>query len=143
MVGKGGVAGEPLVPCFHRHIVYKMASTRSRNTPGNYVLEQQINMQQNDYMSFEKSSFYGTVPATYFPGQGLVGMKTSGLNLASNSADIESQLFGIGSTNLVEPRAPVAPDVYQLNSLNVAYKAPVIVPEQFIPTPNQRAMPLN
>lgn len=120
-----------------------MASTRSRNTPGNYESEQQINNLQNDYMSFEKASFYGTVPATYFPGQGLVGMKTAGLNLASNSADIESQLFGIGSTNLVLPRAPVAPDVYQLKSLNVAYKAPVVVIAGFAPTPNQRAMPLN
>jgi len=120
-----------------------MASTRSRNTPGNYVLEQQINTQKNDYMSFEKSSFYGTVPVAYFPGQGLIGMKTAGMNLASNSADIESQLFGIGSTNLVSPQMPIAPDVYSLNSLNVAYKAPVIVPAAFTPTPNQRAMPLN
>jgi len=120
-----------------------MASTRSRNTPGNYASEQQINNLQNDYYSFEKSGFYGTVPATYFPGQGLIGMKTAGLNLASNSADIESQLFGIGSTNLVEHRPSVAPDVYQLKSLNVAYKAPVILPVQFAPTPNQRAMPLN
>jgi hypothetical protein len=120
-----------------------MASTRNRNTYGNYESEQMINNLHNDYMSFDKSSFYGTVPATYFPGQGLVGMKTAGLNLASNSADIESQLFGIGSTNLVTPITPIAPDVYQLNSLNIAYKAPVIVPQQFIPIPNQRAMPLN
>ena len=120
-----------------------MASTRSRNTPGNYALEQQINNLQNDYFSFEKSAFYGTVPATYFPGQGLIGMKTAGMNLASNSADIESQLFGIGSTNLVSPQTPIAPDVYQLNSLNVAYKAPVILPMSFAPSPNQRAMPLN
>ena len=120
-----------------------MASTRSRNTPGNYELEQKINTQKNDYMSFEKSSFYGTVTATYFPGQGLIGMKTAGLNLASNSADIESQLFGIGSTNLVNPSSPIAPDVYKLQSLNVAYKAPVILPSDFVPTPNQRAMPLN
>ena len=120
-----------------------MASTRSRNTPGDYSLEQQSNNQQNDYMSFQKSAFYGTVPTAYFPGQGLIGMKTAGMNLASNSADIESQLFGIGSTNLVDPRAPEAPDVYQLNSLNVAYKAPVIVPPEFSPTPNQRAMYLN
>jgi len=123
--------------------MYKMSSTRSRNTPGNYQSEQNRNNLQNDYMSFEKSSFYGTVPVAYFPGNGLVGMKTAGLNLASNSADIESQLFGIGSTNLVEPRAPVAPNVYQLESLNVAYKAPVIVPEEFRPVANQRAMPLN
>lgn len=120
-----------------------MASTRTRNTPGNYASEQQINNLQNDYFSFEKSGFYGTVPTTYFPGQGLIGMKTAGMNLASNSADIESQLFGIGSTNLVEPRPSVAPDVYQLKSLNVAYKAPVIVPAPFTPTPNQRAMYLN
>ena len=120
-----------------------MASTRSRNTPGNYVSEQQINNLQNDYFSFDKSAFYGIVPSTYFPGQGLVGMKTAGMNLASNSADIESQLFGIGSTNLVTPLMPIAPDVYQLNSLNIAYKAPVIVPREFIPIPNQRAMPLN
>jgi len=120
-----------------------MASTRSRNTAGNYELEQRVNNLQNDYMSFEKSSFYGTVPATYFAGQGLIGMKTAGMNLASNSADIESQLFGIGATNLVEPRAPIAPNVYQLKSLNVAYKGPVIVPSAFVPEPNQRAMPLN
>ena len=120
-----------------------MASTRSRNTPGNYAFEQQINTQKNDYISYDKSSFYGTVPATYFPGQGLVGMKTAGLNLASNSADIESQLFGIGSTNLVSPQTPIAPDVYALNSLNIAYKAPVIVPAVFVPAPNQRPMPLN
>jgi hypothetical protein len=120
-----------------------MASTRNRNTPGNYEFEQRINNQHNDYMAFEKSSFYGTVPTTYFPGQGLIGMKTAGLNLASNSADIESQLFGIGSTNLVEHRVPVTPDVYQLDSLNVAYKAPVIVPAPFAPRPNQRLMYLN
>jgi hypothetical protein len=70
-------------------------------------------------------------------------MKTTGINLASNSADIESQLFGIGSTNLVEPRPSVAPDVYQLKSLNIAYKVPVFVPAPFAPEPNQRAMYLN
>jgi hypothetical protein len=120
-----------------------MASTRSRNTPGDYALEQSAYQEQNDYMSYQKSAFYGTVPQAYFPGNGLMGMKTAGLNLSANSCDIESQLFGIGSTNLVAPRGPIAPDVYALKSLNVAYKAPVISPETFIPTQNQRALPLN
>ena len=102
-----------------------------------------MNNLQNDYTSFEKSSFYGTVPTTYLPGNGLIGMKTTGLNLASNATDIESQLFGIGSTNLVSPTTPIAPDVYQLKSLNVAYKAPVLVPKDFVPTPTQRTMYLN
>jgi hypothetical protein len=106
-------------------------------------MEQNINNEHHNYMSYENSAFYGTVPTVYFPGQGLIGMKTAGLNLASNSADIESQLFGIGSTNLVNAQTPIAPYVYQHKSLNVAYKAPVIVPNEFTPSPNQRAMPLN
>lgn len=120
-----------------------MASTRSRNTPGNYAIEQRTFADHHNYMSYEKSSFYGTVPNTYFPGQGLIGMKTAGLNLASNSADIESQLFGIGSTNLVSPQTPIAPDVYQLKSLNIADKLPVIVPAPFKADTNQRSMFLN
>ena len=125
-------------------IVYvTMASTRSRNTPGNYALEQKSFQDHHNYMSFEKSAFYGTVQQTYLPGNGLVGMKTAGMNLSANSCDIESQLFGIGSTNMVSPQTPIAPDVYDLKSLNVAYKAPVIVPETFIPELNQRAMYLN
>jgi hypothetical protein len=120
-----------------------MASTRTRNTPGDYASEQRINNHHNDYMSFEKSSFYGTVPQACFPGNGLIGMKTPGLNLSANSCDIESQLFGIGSTNLVSPQIPIAPDLYALKSLNVAYKAPVILPETFVPTENQRALPRN
>lgn len=120
-----------------------MASTRSRNTPGNYATEQRANSEKHDYMSYEKSSFYGTVPNTYLPGQGLIGMKTAGMNLASNSADIESQLFGIGSTNLVQAQTPIAPDVYQLKSLNIADKLPVIVPAPFHADTTQRAMFLN
>jgi hypothetical protein len=94
-------------------------------------------------MSYEKSSFYGTVPNTYLPGQGLIGMKTAGMNLSANSADIESQLFGIGSTNLVQAQTPIAPDVYQLKSLNIADKLPVVVPAPFQADTNQRAMFLN
>jgi hypothetical protein len=120
-----------------------MASTRNRNTPGDYALEQRSIALNNDYMSYDKSSYYGTVTDTYFPGNGLVGMKTAGMNLASNSADIESQLFGIGSTNLVEPRRPIAPDVYQLKSLNVADRVPLVLSDKFSLQPNQRPMPLN
>lgn len=94
-------------------------------------------------MSYDKSAFYGTVSNTYLPGNGLVGMKTAGMNLASNAADIESQLFGIGSTNLVSPQRPIAPDVYQLKSLNIADRTPLILSDKFNPQPNQRPMPLN
>lgn len=120
-----------------------MASTRNRNTAGDYALEQRSNAELNDYMSYAKSAFYGTVTNTYLPGNGLIGMKTAGMNLASNAADIESQLFGIGSTNLVSPQTPIAPDVYQLKSLNVADRTPLILSDKFTPLKNQRPMPLN
>lgn len=120
-----------------------MASTRNRNTPGDYALEQRSNTLNHDYMSYDKSAFYGTVGNTYLPGNGLVGMKTAGMNLSANAADIESQLFGIGSTNLVSPQRPIAPDVYQLKSLNIADRTPLILSDKFSPAPNQRPMPLN
>ena len=34
--------------------------------------------------------------------------------LSGNAIDTESQLFGIGSTNLVEPQMPIRPDVKTL-----------------------------
>jgi hypothetical protein len=70
-------------------------------------------------------------------------MKAYGLNLSANSADIESQLFGIGSTNLVNPQAPIAPDVYQHKSLNIADKIPILVPTPFQAYSNQRPLFLN
>lgn len=120
-----------------------MSATRNRNTPGNYALEKQANVLQSDYTSYDKSAFYGSVQHTYFPGNGLVGMKSGSSNLARNACDIESQLRGIGSTNLETPLEPIQPDIYQLKSLNVADRTPLIMPERFAPVPNQRPMPLN
>lgn len=120
-----------------------MASTRNRNTPGDYAQEQSAKLQFRNYFAYEESSFYGTVQHTYFPGNGLIGMRTGSSNLASNACDIESQLRGIGATNLVEPQAPIAPQIHALPSLNIAGRLPLQMPAPFQPVPNQRAMPLN
>jgi len=120
-----------------------MASTRNRNTPGDYAMEQQAKTLHRNYTAYEESSFYGTVQHTYFPGNGLIGMRTGSSNLASNACDIESQLRGIGATNLVEPRAPITPEIHSLQSLNIAGRLPLIMPSAFKPEPNQRPMHLN
>ena len=120
-----------------------MASTRNRNTPGDYAAQQRAKTLHHNYTSYEHSSFYGTVPHTYFPGNGLMGMRTASSNLSANACDIESQLRGIGSTNLVEPQAPIAPEIHSLKSLNIADRIPLILPVAFRPEPHQRAMPLN
>ena len=103
-----------------------MASTRNRNTPGNYQYEQR---RYNDHLSRQiQFPLYGSANETQFPGDGLVGMKTNGVNLSQNTCDIETQLFGIGSTNLVDAKPEVLPQIYTLNSANIADKMDIHIP---------------
>jgi hypothetical protein len=53
--------------------------------------------------------------------------------------DIESQLFGIGSTNLENQLPPVIPRIKKYDSLNVIDKTPMIKPEPMVPLQHQRA----
>jgi hypothetical protein len=120
-----------------------MASTRSKNTPGDYELEQRTFQLGHNYLSYEHSPYYAVQQHTYLPGQGLIGMKASNQVLAGNGCDIESQLFGIGSTNLVNPVLPVSPQIYTLRSLDIANKVPLVMPDSFKPLENQRPLFLN
>jgi hypothetical protein len=120
-----------------------MASTRNRNTPGNYVAEQSINQFQREYFAYETASHYAVPTQTHFPGNGLIGMKSAHCNLSTNYSDVESYLFGIGSTNLVSPISEPTPEIRQLQSLNVMNKTPLIMPEELFLQGNQRRMFLN
>jgi len=73
----------------------------------------------------------------------LIGGRIRARDLAHNACDIESFLRGIGSTNLVNPQAPVTPQVKPLESLNIIHKKQMVVPEPLIVEPNQRPMFLN
>jgi hypothetical protein len=120
-----------------------MASTRNRNTPGNYAAEQSSIQTAHNYHSYETSPHYAIPVETHFPGNGLIGMKTAHRNLSANYSDVESFLFGIGSTNLVSPKPDPTPDIQQYKSLNIIDKTPLIMPEQLTVQPNQRNMFLN
>jgi len=120
-----------------------MASTRNRNTPGNYEAEENGNRQFRDYRSYETAQNYAVPAETHFPGNGLVGMKTARRNLSQNYCDVESFLFGIGSTNLVSPKQDPTPEINRLNSLNIIDKTPLIMPETHTIPANQRRMFLN
>ncbi len=58
--------------------------------------------------------------------------------MSSNAPDIESFLFGIGSTNLVNPAPVFVPRLTTLASSNLFEKAPVLVPEPLVIEKNQR-----
>jgi hypothetical protein len=120
-----------------------MASTRNKNTQGDYALEQTALFNKYAYHAYEHSHHYGVPIATHFAGNGLVGMKTPHRNLSSNYCDVESQLFGIGSTNLVTPLPTVQPQINQYQSLNVADRTPLIIPAAFQNETYHRHMFLN
>jgi hypothetical protein len=119
-----------------------MSSTRNKNTTGDYRAEQNINNNNVDYL-INKEYSYGQPLNTYLPGNGLLQGRVAAENLSFNSVDIETQLFGIGSTNLVTPKINEVLETKSLQSLSIINKLPVIVPEPLIIHSNQRPYYLN
>ena len=58
--------------------------------------------------------------------------------LSYNAPDIESFLFGINSTNLVNPAPILVPELAQIDSVNIYEKGPVYIPEPLVVEKNQR-----
>ena len=108
-----------------------MSFTSSRNTPGNYQLEQNA---YNDYFHLVTTVYgaQGSPPTVNLPGNGLLPSKMGSRDLAVNFADIESRLFGIGATNLVDPQKPVTPELIHIPSLNISTRIPMIVPDPVV-----------
>jgi hypothetical protein len=117
-----------------------MSSTRNKNMPGDYALEQ--NSIKVGYKYYTYDSF-GKPVETHYAGDGLLPGRIAPTNLAFNACDIESQLFGIGSTNLVTPKSAVKPDLKPIQSLNMIEKLPVFIPEPLVVEKNQRPYFMN
>jgi hypothetical protein len=115
-----------------------MTSTRNRNTPGDYQLEQNLNACNYSLATYIHGA-HGQGYTRHLPGDGLIVAQMHSRDLAENYMDIESQLFGIGSTNLENPLPPVIPRIKKYDSLNVIDKTPMIKPEPMVPLQHQRA----
>ena len=92
-------------------------------------------MGQSNYIQYES---YGRPAETEFAGNGLLCGRVGSMALSNNSCDIESFLYGIGSTNLVTPYEKPALDITHLNSLNIYKKQEVLIPKPLVVEPNQR-----
>ena len=114
-----------------------MASTRNKNTPGNYNLEQKEFRQTEKYVLYENSQ-YGSAYNTRLAGNGLLPAQIPWNKLSYNAPDIESFLFGINSTNLVNPAPILVPELAQIDSVNIYEKGPVYIPEPLVVEKNQR-----
>jgi hypothetical protein len=113
-----------------------MASTRNRNTTGDYQMEEFLSQRHVQFRTQHQS--VGTI---YLPGNGLIGQTCPNRILSHNATDIESELRGIGSTNLVKPKAPVHPECYYLKSVDICDRPEVVMPAPLHPLANQRPFP--
>lgn len=103
-----------------------MASTRNRNTPGDYKLEKNAYQKTCNYNTYES---YGVPTASYYPGIGIAGSKIAKTELSHNSCDIESNLFGIGLNNLETPQPIYIPSLKTLQNLDFADRVPFYMPK--------------
>ncbi len=114
-----------------------MASTRNKNTPGNYVLDNKKNTQSETWRLYENAA-NGSAYNTNFAGNGFIQGPMPSNKLSNNAADIESFLFGINSTNLVNPAAPLSPELKTITQKDLYAKSNIIMPVPLVVLKNQR-----
>ena len=119
-----------------------MASTRNKNTPGDFCLQQRQYNNSSSYTTFINSS-YGSAYTTRMPGLGFNPAQMPMNKLSYNAADTESFLFGINATNLVNPAPIFVPEIAKLSSINVFENEnhTTFIPEPLTIEKSQRPLP--
>ena len=114
-----------------------MASTRNKNTAVNYRQEMVHYQSAHQNVMYENAA-NGSAYDTRWAGNGLNPGQMPWNKLSSNSADIESFLRGINSTNLVNPASPLRPELNYLTSADLFSKGPVYMPDPLVVEKGQR-----
>ena len=117
-----------------------MASTRNRNMPNDYKLEQCQYTLASDYELY-KNSQYGKAYRNALPCLGFNPSQMPRDTFAYNAIEIESALFGINSTNLVKPQAPVEPEMKTLPTIKYFNTVPLYMPAPLVIENKQRPYP--
>jgi hypothetical protein len=104
------------------------------------ILEQKEYKEFSDYTLYPNSQ-YGAAYNTRFSGNGLNPGQIPWNKLSYNAADTESFLFGVNSTNLVNPAGPLRPELKTLGTANFFEKTPTLMPEPMAIEKNQRPFP--
>ena len=118
-----------------------MASTQNRNTKSDYCL------QQRDFRGIFNHNTYvngynGRAYTDALPELGYLPSYMSRESFSKNSVDIESALFGINSTNLVDPQAPVVPQLKEVPYISFFDRIPLIMPTPLVVEKSQRPFPI-
>tara|TARA_Y100000816_G_C26103156_1_gene585245 strand:+ start:2674 stop:3036 length:363 start_codon:yes stop_codon:yes gene_type:complete len=120
-----------------------MTSTRNKNSKNDYLIEQKSYKDGTQYNLYEYSQ-HGKPETTMLPDFGLNSARMSRFELSSNSVNIESQLFGIGSTNLVEPKSVIPESNIHIPHASIhTFDDFTIMPEPLVIEKDQRPNKLN
>tara|TARA_B100001142_G_scaffold327714_1_gene386001 strand:+ start:162 stop:530 length:369 start_codon:yes stop_codon:yes gene_type:complete len=116
-----------------------MSSTHFKNSPGEYKKEQQAINHQKHQRTYKQQSipYNSNHPAYGINMPKMIGGYYNNV-LSNNPCDIESSLYGIGSTNLHEPQTPVKPSINKLNDIKFFEKHAKFVPEPLVIENGQR-----
>ena len=112
-----------------------MSSTRNRNMRSDYCLESKTYKKGENYNLFENKR----VPKqTMLPCAGVnVGYIPSN-ELAWNAVNIESQLFGIGASNMIQRKEVEDPRVKKLDEISFFERMDIYIPEPLALEKKQR-----
>jgi hypothetical protein len=117
-----------------------MASTRNNNTLGNYTLQQQAYTNMKDYIRYE-NSYAGRAYNTAMPAFGYNPSQMPSDNFSKNPTDIETFLFGINSTNLVEPdKGAFKPELKTLPTFSYFDRIQMVMPNPLVVEKKQRPL---
>lgn len=110
-----------------------MASTRNKNTRSDYCIEQRTQHRAREYAGYEHGcagrAYENALP---YESVGILPSRMSREAFSHNSVDIESALYGINSTNLVEQQAPVNPQLKQLPEVKYYDRMAFFMPEPLV-----------
>jgi len=113
-----------------------MASTRNINTQGNYDLELQNRMVAQEHKINALGRPVNESNPTHMMNYGSMSRDA----LSSNAIAIETQLFGIGSTNLVSAKAPVIPYLNKLPEKSFCERSRLIEPKSYTVSNTERPL---
>jgi hypothetical protein len=118
-----------------------MASTRNNNTMSDYCLQQKSYKNSRNYIDYTYSQ-QGRAFNNALPTVGITPSHMPREAFSKNSVEIESALFGINATNLVNPEKPVNPKLEKLPEISYFERLPMYMPEPLIIHENQRPFPI-
>lgn len=114
-----------------------MSSTRNKNTQSDYNIRQKNYAHSREWIDYQYSSS-GKAYDTSLPSLGFNPSYMPHSAFSHNPVDIESQLFGINSTNLVEKSHKITPELKNVPVKQFFEIAPLIMPEKLVVPKFQR-----